>query len=244
MTTTLERVSPSSDTGRRRPLVWISAAAFAISSVWFALIETGVTQAAESEASNASQGDALRAHYVWFATTLQQERVVTGVAILGLATLVASVWELRGRLGAGSAATAGALAVWLGSVVWIMGNVIQLGGDRAVGLMASNSNPIETTNSIAFTVAMIDDAVELVAFAMLGVGMACLAIAAWRMGGATRSWSRCTAGFALVLVALAIAHGMADTHIADVLLVVVGAALTPAWLLWAGRVGADPASAA
>jgi hypothetical protein len=237
MTTTLQPKADVVGPSRGRPIGWISAAAFAISSVWFALIEMGVTQSPEPDTATDSPTGALESHYEWFATTLAQERVVTGVAVLGFASLVIAVWGLRRRVAADALGTAGALVVSLGSVGWIVGNVLQLGGHRAVGLMATHENPIETVNAIAFTVDMIDDAFELVAFAMLGAGILCLAFAARRQAGAATGWSRYTAGFAVALIALACAHGMDNGDAANLLLVVVGVVLTPGWLLWSDRLG-------
>jgi len=48
-----------------------------------------------------------------------------------------------------------ALATGVSSLLWITGNVLELGGHRAVGLMATHANPIQATNAIAFTIDMI-----------------------------------------------------------------------------------------
>lgn len=237
MATTLERGLAQTSTSRGIPPARISAAGFAIASTWFALIETGVTQTSAPDVANAPLVEALETQYAWFATTLPQERIVTGIAIVAFAALVVSVCTIRERLGSGRASTAGALLVSLGSMVWIVGNVLQLGGHRAVGLMATHDNPIETAAAIAFTVDMIDDAFELVAFVTLGVGMLCFAVATWRVSGASRAWSRFTAAFAGALVALGFAHGMDNGDTTNLLLLAVGVLLTPAWLLWSDRLG-------
>jgi len=222
---------------RRIPFAWISAAALAIASIWSALIAGGVTQgSAPAPAPAASPEVVLRGQWQWFATTLTQERIVTGIAIVGFAALILAAWLIRERLGSRRQdATAGAVLVSLGSAVWIVGNILELGGHRAVGLMATHDNPIDATNSIAFTIDVIDDAFELVAFVMLGAGMLGFARAAWRTVGASHAWSRYTAAYAVVLIALGLAHGAGSTHTADLLLLIVGAVLTPAWLLLADR---------
>lgn len=237
-TKVLEPAPVTTEWGDRRiPFAWISAAALAIASVWSALIVAGVTQgSAPSPAPAASPDVVLRGQWQWFATTLTQERLVTGIAIVGFAALILAAWLIRERLGsAREDATAGAVLVSLGSAVWIVGNILELGGHRAVGLMATHDNPIDVTNSIAFTIDMIDDAFEFVAFLMLGAGMLGFASAAWRAVGVSHAWSRYTAAFAVVLIALGFAHGTGSTDTADLLLLIVGAALTPAWLLWADR---------
>ena len=223
---------------RGLPFAWISAGGFAVASVWFTLIETGITQSAAPDFPSASIEAAMMAHYAWFTTTLLQERVVTGIAIGAFAAMIVAVWRVRTRLGSSQSATAGALLVSLGSAVWIVGNVTQLGGHRAVGAMANNGNPLEIANAIAFTVDMVDDAFELAGFALLGVGVACLAGAAWRTVTVSRAWIGYTAVFSLALLMLATAHGLANTDAADLLLVVIGAALVPAWLVWSERIGA------
>lgn len=228
---------------RRIPFAWISAAALAIASIWSALIIQGVTQgSAPAPAPAASPDVVLRGQWQWFATTLTQERLVTGIAIVGFAMLILATWSIRERLGSSRQdVTAGAVLVSLGSALWIVGNILELGGHRAVGLMAMHDNPIETTNSIAFAIDMIDDAFELVAFVMLGVGMLGFARAAWRTVGLSDAWGRYTAAFAVALIALGVAHGKDSTDTADLLLLIVGAFLAPAWLLWADRMEANGA---
>jgi hypothetical protein len=61
-------------------------------------------------------------------------------------------------------------AIGAGAMLWVVGNVVQLGGYRAVGLMATHRNPPATVGSIHFT-DLIDDAFELASFALLEVGM-------------------------------------------------------------------------
>ena len=150
-----------------------------------------------------------------------------------------SVWTLRRRLGAVASATAGALTMSLGAATWITGNLLQLGGHRAVGAMANNGAPLEIANAIEFTVDMVDEAFELAGFTMVALGLACLAVAGWRTARAWHGWSVYTAAVAVVLLAL-VAGAAQRTAVsaADILLVVVGAAMTPVWLIWsrAGRV--------
>ena len=219
------------------PVAWISAGGFAVASVWFALIESGITQRAAPDFPGASLDAALRAHYSWFTTTLLQERMVTGIAIAAFATMIVAVWTLRRRLGAVASATAGALTVSLGAATWITGNLLQLGGHRAVGAMANNGNPLEIANAINFTVDMVDHAFELAGLSMVALGLACLAVAGWRTTRASRSWCVYTAGVATMLLALVITRATDNGAAADILLVVVGAVLTPAWLIWSERVG-------
>lgn len=63
-----------------------------------------------------------------------------------------------------------------------------LGGHRAVGLMATHDNPIQTTNSIAFTIDTIDDTFALTAFTLIGAGMLSFPIAALQRRPSRRVW--------------------------------------------------------
>ena len=69
---------------------------------------------------------------------------------------------LRDRLAPeGAWAAVGALAIATGSLLWIVGNIIDLGGAKAVKeLSGGGDGPIEPVNAINFTTDMIDDAFE------------------------------------------------------------------------------------
>ena len=67
--------------------------------------------------------------------------------------------------------------------------------------MATHANPIQTTNSIAFTIDMIGDAFMLAAFALIGVGMLVLAAAARSPG--YRAWASYTVLIALAMLVTA-----------------------------------------
>jgi hypothetical protein len=112
-----------------------------------------------------------------------------------------------------------------------------MGGHRAVGLMAAHANPIEVTNSIAFTVDTVTEAFELAAFALIGLGMLALAGAA---RAASRRWAGYTAAVALVLLVIAWSYGAGADGVTDTLLVAGGAVLLPLWLLWTSRISAAP----
>lgn len=216
-------------------ITMISAAAFAISGLWYALLAGGVVQSEPpAPTAGASVEEGMRSYWSWFATTVAQERIVTGLAIAAFATLVVAIWAIRERLAATPAAAAGALFASLGATAWIVGNVLQLGGHRAVALMATHGNPIETTNSVAFTIDTIDDAFELGAFAMLGVGLLCLASAAQRSVASSAGWTWLTAAIGAVCLGLAVAYS-AGSDLVDVLVVALAVVLVPTWLVWAGR---------
>ena len=128
----------------------------------------------------------------------------------------------------------GAGAVTAGSLLWIAGNLGQLGGHRAVALMAAHGNPIDAVNSIAFTVDIIDQAFELAAFALAGAGLLAFARLALRPGGELRRWGGCTAALALLLLALAWSYAGGSDRLNNLLLA-AGGILLPLWLIWTGR---------
>src|SRR6266508_5839550 len=76
--------------------------------------------------------------------------------------------------------------------LWVVGNVALLGGHRAIGLMATHGNPLETVGSIHFSIDIIDDAFELAAFALIGVGMLAFAGLPMRAAAACLAWGQYT----------------------------------------------------
>jgi hypothetical protein len=217
---------------------WLGAVAFVIAAVWYGLAAEGVIVAsAPSPGPGVPPAAAMRLHYRWLATTLPQERLYSSAAIAGFCCLMLAAASARGLLGRDrTAARAGAFGIGTGAALWIVGIVVQLGGHRAVGLMATHANPIQVTNSIAFTVDTVTEAFELAAFLLIGLGMLALAGAAARAGH--RPWAGYTAAVALVMVVIAWSYAAGYAGVTDVLLVAGGVALLPAWLLWTGRIGA------
>jgi hypothetical protein len=181
-TQTAERVRARKAAGPATAVAYTGAAAFVIAGIWFWLATKGVTVAgAPRAAADVTAQQAMRGYYRWLVTTLPQERYYTSIAIAGFLCLAASAFVARDRLGPDrTPARIGALLVAAGALLWIAGSVLALGGHRAVGLMATHANPIQTTNSIAFTVDTIAAAFALAAFALIGAGMLGLAAAAPR----------------------------------------------------------------
>jgi hypothetical protein len=239
-TATMER--PGERTGVRfvEAVPFVGAGAFVLAGVWYWLIAAHVS-VSRSPAPGGSLDAGLTRYYTWFAGTLTQERLDTALALVAFACLAATGAWVAARLET-DAGRFGALLVGLGSVLWIAGNVMQLGGHRAVGLMATHGNPIETTNSIAFTIDMIDDAFELAAFAAIGVGMLAFAIAAARAFG--RAWRTTSLVVAVVTGALAAAYVTGPDGLVETLLVVGAVVLLPVWLVLTGRALGPGASTA
>jgi hypothetical protein len=209
---------------------WVGAVAFAVSGVWFGAIAWHVS-VAEPPAPAAG----LVAYYTWLATTLQQERLDTALAIVGFASVIVLARLIAAHDG-NDRSRAGTALLTLGSALWIVGNILQLGGHRAVGLMATHANPIQTTNSLAFTIDTIDDAFEMAAFAVLAVGALILA---GRV--ASTAWRRATVGLGLILAVVAVAYITGPDGFVDGGLVLGGVIAMPVWLVWTGRTLDGPA---
>jgi len=215
------------------------AVAFVLAAAWFWLADQGVTVARPpATQTGASSQQAMRSYYHWLVTTLPQERYYTAIAIAGFACLaVAAIFTgtSPGRSRSRLPATIGGTLIGTGSLLWIVGSVVELGGHRAVGLMATHANPIETTNSIAFTIDTIGEAFSLAAFALIGAGMLALAGASNR--SARRGWLACTVVTAVASLVTAVAYGTGNDDFSDLMLFIGGIVILPAWLIWTGRVG-------
>lgn len=232
----IEKARVKRTTGTAGVVAYAGAAAFGISAAWFWLAAKAVTVApAPRVGHGVTLEQGMRIYYRWQVTTLPQERFYTSIAIAGFLCLAAAAVFLRDLL-AGDRALAriGALTIGGGALLWITGSVVQLGGHRAVGLMATHTNPIQTTNSIAFTIDLIGAAFALAAFALIGAGMLVLATAALHEH---RAWAGYTTVTALTLLVLAGSYAVANNNLTDLMLIADGVVLVPAWLVWSARIG-------
>jgi hypothetical protein len=238
-TQTAERVQAGNTAGPATVVAYAGAAAFVIAGVWFWLAAKGVSvaRAPRVGAGEPSQ-QAMRIYYRWLVTTLPQERYYTAIAIAAFLCLAASAFLVRDLLGRDRApARIAAGLTGAGSLLWIAGSVLELGGHRAVGLMATHANPIQTTNSIAFTIDTIAAAFALAAFALIGAGMLGFAAAARRP--AHRAWASITVVVALVALVTAASYAAGNGGFSDLMLLIGGAVLLPLWLIWTGRALAE-----
>jgi hypothetical protein len=179
---------------------------------------------------------AMRIYYRWQATTLRQERYYIAIAIAGFLCLAASAAFVEGPAGHDrAAARIGPLLVSAGCLLWIAGNVLVLGGHRAVGLMAAHANPIHATNSIAFTIDTISQAFAVAAFALIGAGMLALAAAMPRPGH--RAQLGCAIAIALVIPITAASYATGSDNFSDLMLFISGLLALPLWLIGTGRIG-------
>jgi hypothetical protein len=232
-------------------VAYVAAAAFVVAAVWYGLTTRFVTVANQPAPNHSVPLDAeLHRWLNWFFITLPQQRLDTGVAIAGFLCLVPLAAFARDLLGRDRVlARVGSLAMPTGALLWVAGNLLQLGGQRAAGLMATHRNPIQTVNAILFTVNTIDEAFKLVALVVLGVAL--LAFAGAAVGGVagSRAVPRAWCGYSLLLGVVLLALSGADAandNLIDLLLgkqcptdtshlLAGGALLLPVWLLWTGR---------
>jgi hypothetical protein len=242
-TQTLSPVAAAGNSARTAVVAYLGAAAFIVATAWNALAIHGVTVAsAPHAAANVPADQAMRGYYRWVATTVGQEQLYSAIAIAGFACLAAVAVLARQVLDRDDAlAGAGAVAVGAGAATWVAGSLIELGGHRAIGLMATHINPIQVTNSISFTIDTIVQAFDLAAFALLSAGMLAFARVAIRRG--RRGWAACTLVLALIGLLAAWSYAAGNGDLTEAVLLAGGLAAMPAWLIWTARlVPAGPSS--
>ncbi len=110
-------------------------------------------------------------------------------------------------------------------------------GHRAAGLTATSVNPIQATNSIAFTIGMTSQTFALAAFTLLGAGMLAFARAAAQTRPQHRAWAGYTALIAALMPLTAWSCAAGYGSLTDLMLLAGGVALLPGWLTWTGRIG-------
>ena len=238
-TQTIEKPRVKRTTGTAGVVAYAGAAAFVIAAAWFWLATKRVTVApAPRVGPSVPLEQGMRIYYRWQVTTLTQERFYTSIAIAGFVCLAVAAVFLRDLLARDRAlARIGSFTIGAGALLWITGSVAQLGGHHAVGLMATHTNPIQTTNSIAFTIDMIAAAFALAAFALIGAGMLAFAVTAAREHAGYRAWAGYTIVVALTLLVLAWSYAAGNGSLSDLLLIADGLLLLPLWLIWTGRIG-------
>jgi len=218
-------------------VAYAGAAAFIVAAVWYTLVVAEVTVASEPRPQpGQAQQQWFHTYYAWFASTLRQERYYTGAAIVGFLSLMVTAAFVRNAFGRRQPfASVGAQMMGAGVLLWVVGAVVSVGGHRAVGLMTGRGDPIETVNSLTWTIDTINDAFELAGSALLGAGMLALAWVDMRARSQRPAWSRYTVAVGLVLLATAGAYAAQSFDLVDLLLVAGGAVLLPFWLVWTGR---------
>jgi hypothetical protein len=233
-TQTLERARPKISASAAGAVGYAGAAAFVIAAVWNVLVTKAVTVAPPPQVTPSTPPDQATHMYLrWLLTTFGQERLNTIAAIIGFGCLAATAIYARDMLGRDRALPrAGAAAVTFGAALWVTGAVLQLGGHRAIGLMATHANPAMTVASIGFTIDTIAEAFALAAFAFIGAGLLAYARAA---SAQDRAWTACTVVLAAFSLAVAVTYSTGNGDLIDWLLLGGGAVLVPTWLIWTSR---------
>jgi len=214
----------------------VAGAALVIAGVWGVLIDEHVTVSSPPTdiGSVVPQQQAMHAYWTWYSGTVAQQRADTILAMIGVIGLVIAADALRRRIGdTHLLARAACTALGAGGVLWVAGQLVAVGGHRAIGLMATHGNPIDPVNSIAFTVDLTVDAFSAAAFILLGLAMIATGVAPVR--GTHARWAALTAltGAVSLVVAFGYLHGI--DVVTTYVLGVLAAGLLPAWLVWTGH---------
>jgi hypothetical protein len=220
--------------GAGRIFAWIVAVAFFVATVWYFLLSQQISVADEpTSARDVPFDQVLERFYDWYVTTLTQERLNILVNFVGFLSLIGVALALREVLGGDRpSGVLAAAAVTSGSVLWIIGNVVQIGGHRAVELMARGGNDLDPVNAISFTIDRIDDWFELVGLGLIGLSALAFAIGGIRTGVLPKAWGYYTLGLGALLILAAIAYAFENGDLVDLLLLIAGFLLVPAWGVW------------
>lgn len=204
-----------------------------VAGVWNALIQDDVTvSAAPRYPHGAPLSEALGDYYRWYATVVGQQRWDTIVALFGVAGLVLMAEALRRQLDDALIRIA-CTALALGGALWMVGGIAEIGGHRAVALMSTHGNPIQTVNSVAFTVDLTVDAFSAAAFVLLGCAMVAIGSAPVRLAGSR--WTLLTGLTGLTAFVVAFGYVRGIDAITTWVLGLLAAVLLPAWLVATGR---------
>jgi hypothetical protein len=176
----------------------------------------------------------MHTYYTWYAGTVAQSRVDTVLGMIGVVGLVLAADALRRGIGDRDALTrAGCTGLGAGGIVWVVGQLVAVGGHRAVGLMATHGNPIDGVNSIAFTVDTTSDAFSAAAFLLIGLAMVAIGVAPVRSGNAR--WAALTGLTGVVSLVVALGYVDGIDAVTTYVLGALAAVLTPVWLVWTGH---------
>lgn len=213
---------------------WIVTVAFLVASAWYFLLSQQISVADEPTfARDVPFAQMLEGFYDWYVTTLMQERVIILINIIGFLALIGVALALGELLGRERpiAAVAAAVAT-LGSLLWIVGNMVQIGGHRAVEIMARGGNDLDPVNAISFTIDRIDDWFELVGLGMIGLGGIAFGIEAIRTRFLPKAWGYFTLAVGGLLIVVSLAYVFDNGDLVDLLSLLAGLVLVPIWGVW------------
>jgi hypothetical protein len=217
-----------------RVFAWILAIAFFVASVWYFLLSQQISVADEPIFARDVPFDrVLEDFYDWYITTLMQERLNILINFVGFLALIGVVLALRELFGRDrSVGILAAASATLGAVLWIVGNLVQLGGHRAVELMARGGNDLDPVNAISFTIDRVDDWFELIGLGLIGLGAFTFGAGAIRTGVLPRAWGYFTLALGAFVVVISLAYAFESGDLVDLLLLITGIVLVPAWGVW------------
>jgi hypothetical protein len=212
---------------RETALVLGSAACLALATAWTVLINTGVLIGDPPAWLPDTAAEAnLERYYTWAATTLDHERGALALMCLGLIGVVVAAIRIARRGGTGQVAAS--IGVAGGAATWGLAGIAHAGGWRAIELMTASENPIEIVNSIAFTIDTAATWMRAGASALIGLGMAALALgrgsAPWRWLCGAGAVAACS--FAVLLLASSLWSDEAARYAG----LALGGVLLPAWV--------------
>jgi hypothetical protein len=216
-------------------VAYAGAAAFVVAAVWATLASAGVTVASEPTANpSISVARNQQIHLRWLASTQPQERVYTAVAIVAFICLAATARSLRERRRS-AIASLGVLGIGIGIVLWITENVLHLGATYAVGMLTTHNYGLDTVTGIEFTADMMQRALEVTGFAILGLGMTALSLEAFGATERRPGWGALTVAIGVAMIVEAWSSLAGAGTVGDILVAVTGAILLPAWMIATGR---------
>jgi hypothetical protein len=160
-----------------RPVALVGAAAFVFAAVWSALVGFEVVVSGPPEGAGADLEAEMRAYWAWYAGTVPARQATSFTLLIALAALaVVSAGLAAARPGRVAATAAGVVVA--GALFWAIAACVRLGTDKAIALLATHENPIEPTNSIAFTASWLATGFESVGSLLAGAGVVALATGA------------------------------------------------------------------
>lgn len=158
-----------------RPVALVGAAAFVFAAVWSALVGFEVVVPGSPEGAGADLEAEMRAYWAWYAGTVPARQATSFTLLIALAALAVVSAGLAAVRPRRVAATAAGVVV-AGALFWAIAACVRLGTDKAIALLATHENPIEPTNSIAFTASWLATGFESVGSLLAGAGVVALTV--------------------------------------------------------------------
>jgi hypothetical protein len=213
----------------------VAGAALLVAGVWNAFIQEHVSVSSPpSLPVGATPAQAMSRYLTWYAGTVAQQRTDAIVAMVGVMGVVILADALRRRVAdTNLLGRAACTAMAGGGIMWVTGQLVGIGGPRAVGLMATHGNPIQGVGSIGFTIDTITDAFSAAAFVLLGLAMVAIGIAPVRLGNVR--WTALTTVTGVLSLVVAVGYLQGIDPITTYVLGALAAVLLPIWLAWTGH---------